>query len=338
MFRGLTSLPQWQRRIIFIAIFGGAIILLVALTLYLITQTLFVQRSLGTALMPDVSVREFVALPDDNAYPAAVAVAPDGTVYTGSYATGVVWRVAPDGAFSEITNTRAEIGSVSGIEIAADGNLLVLDEGDADPRTRGGALWRVTPDGTITPFATIDDSEGFVAPDDITVDAQGNVYITERGRGEVWRFAADGSNGELWWVPPLEADVEARALTGIAYAATTDSILIADAEANELFRVGVTTGSTEVLYRHGTREFPPGFDGITVAPDGTIYVAALGQNGVARLVNGDLDYVAGLFRGASDVAYYNGRIYVTNFDQSSLVLPIRPSLPFALDVIELSAP
>ncbi|MDX2140538.1 MAG: hypothetical protein SF123_20815 [Chloroflexota bacterium] len=338
MFRGLMSLPQWQRRIIFIAIFGGAIVLLVALTLYLVTQTLFVQRSLGTALMPDVNVREFVALPDDNAYPAAVAVAPDGTVYTGSYATGVVWRVAPDGTLSEVANTRDQIGSVSGIEVAADGSLLVLDEGDADPRTRGGALWRVTPDGTIAAFATINDSEGFIAPDDITIDAQGNVYITERGRGEVWRFAADGNGGALWWVPPLEADVEARALTGIAYDATTDTILIADAEANELFRVNVVTGATEVLYRHGTREFPPGFDGITVAPDGAIYVAALGQNGVARLVDGDLDYVAGLFRGASDVAYYSGRIYVTNFDQSSLVLPIRPSLPFALDVIELSTP
>ena len=48
--------------------------------------------------------------------------------------------------------------------------------------------------------------------------------------------------------------------------------------------------------------------------------------------------IAGHFRGASDVEFAApNRLYVTNFDQSSIVLPIvRPQLPFAIDVIELS--
>jgi sugar lactone lactonase YvrE len=334
MFRGLPTLPVWQRRIIFIAIFGGIIVFLIGCTLFLITQTLFVQRSAAVSLVPEVSVREYAALPDDNAYPPTVAAAADGTVYTGSYATGAIWQIATDGGVSEVANTSERIGSVSGITVAADGSLLVVDAGDSDPRTAGGALWRVTSAGDITALAGITDARGFVAPDDVAVDAAGNIYLSDRGRSEVWRFAADGSNGELWWVPPVDDRVEQRGISGLAYDAASDALLITDAEANDIYRVAVGGGATETLYQHGAREFAPGFDGITVAPDGTIYVAALGQNGIARVGEGELDYVAGLFRGASDVEYSGGRLYVANFDQSSLVIPIRPALPFAIDVIE----
>jgi sugar lactone lactonase YvrE len=334
MFKGLKLLPQWQRRLIFIAIFGGGIVALVACTLFLITQTLFVSRSAAVALIPEVSVREYAALPDDNAYPPTIAASADGTLYTGSFASGAVWQISPDGSISEIPNTRNQIGGVSGIAIAPDGALLITDNGDTDPRTQGGAVWRVTPTGDIRAFARINDAGGFVAPDDVAVDGSGAVYITDRGRNEVWRFNANGSEGRLWWVPPVGETAQRRGITGIAYDPTRDAMIIADAEINELYRVAITGGATETLYRHGNREFPPGFDGITVTPDGIVYIAALGQNGIARLGDGELDYVAGLFRGASDVDYSQGRLYVTNFDQTSLVLPVRPALPFAIDVIE----
>ena len=104
--------------------------------------------------------------------------------------------------------------------------------------------------------------------------------------------------------------------------------------------MAVNDGTTEVVYHHGDRANPPGFNGVTVAPDGTIYVAVLGQNGVATVDDGKLDYIAGLFRGSSDVAYAEpNRLYVSNFDQTSIVVPVvRPQLPFALDVIELQSP
>ena len=83
----------------------------------------------------------------------------------------------------------------------------------------------------------------------------------------------------------------------------------------------------------------PGFDGVTVTPNGDIYVAALGQNGVARVAGGELTYIAGLFRGASDVDYSAAidSLYVTNWNQTPLVIPgDQPQLPFALDIIDLS--
>ena len=333
MLRGLRTLPVWQRRIIFIAVFGGIIVFLIGCTLFLITQTLFVTRSNAVSLVPEVTVREYAALPNDNAYPPTVAAAPDGMIYTGSYATGAIWQIATDGSVSEVPNSRDRIGSVSGIAIAANGALLVVDAGDSDPRTGGGALWRVTPQGEVTALYEIPDERGYVAPDDVAVDAAGNIYVSDRGRNEVWRFLPDGS-GELWWVPPVNVAIEQRGISGLAYDVERDALVITDAEANEIYRVAVAGGATETLYQHGEREFSPGFDGVTVAPDGTIYVAALGQNGVAQVGDNELDYIAGLFRGASDVAYGDGRLYVANFDQASLVIPIRPALPFAIDMIE----
>ena len=49
----------------------------------------------------------------------------------------------------------------------------------------------------------------------------------------------------------------------------------------------------------------------------------------------NLVYIAGLFRGPSDVDYAApDKLYVTNWDQFSLaVTASKPSLPFALDVI-----
>jgi len=336
MLRGIQNFSPLQRRVVFFFIFGGGILLLILVTLVLIRFTVRVQRSAAVALLPDVQVSEYVALPDDDAYPPTVAALPDGMLYTGSYATGAIWAVAPDLTVTEIPNTREQIGSVSGIALLADGSLLVVDAGDADPRTAGGAVWHVTLDGQVAAFAAPDDERGWIAPDDVAVDAQGHVYVTDRGRNEVWRFGADGGDGAVWWVAPVDTSISQRALTGVAYDSVRDALIVTDPEANDIYRIAIADGETEVLYRHGDRPNPPGFDGVTVTPDGLVYVAALGQNGVALVEDGDLDYVAGLFRGASDVTYANGRLFVANFDQTSLVVPLyRPSLPFAIDVIQL---
>ncbi|MCL4246746.1 MAG: hypothetical protein KJ065_01200 [Anaerolineae bacterium] len=336
MLRGLQTLTPFQRRVVFFFIFGGVILLLILLTLVLIALTIRVDRSMAVALLPDAQVAEYVALPDDDAYLPTVAAMADDTLFTGSYATGVVWQITPDLTVTEIPNTREQIGGVSGIAVLMDGTLVVVDNGDTDPRTAGGAVWSVTLDGQVTTFAALDDERGWVAPDDAAVDAQGYVYISDRGRNEIWRFDADGANGAVWWVPPMDAAIAQRAITGLAYDSARDAIIVTDPEANDIFRVLIAEGETEVLYRHGERPNPPGFDGVTVTPDGMIYVAALGQNGIARVEDGDLDYIAGLFRGSSDVAYANDRLFVANFDQTSLVVPLyRPSLPFALDVIQL---
>ncbi|MBA3871350.1 MAG: hypothetical protein H0X30_19585 [Anaerolineae bacterium] len=337
MLQRIQQLPRGQRLLIFALIFGGGLFVLVALTVLLIRGTLTPGvRSMGQSLSADITVNQFAVLPDDDAYPAALAVAADGRVYTGSYKTGKLWVITPKGEVSPVATKGEALKAITGLAIAPDGTLYIVDQTDADPRTDGGNVKRMTADGTVSIFAKITDAKGFISPDDVTLDAAGNVYVSDRARAEVWRFNKDGISGLAWWTPPKLDGVSQYAPTGLAYDASRNAIVITDSTNDTVYRVPVDApDKSELLYWHKGRANPPGFDGLTVTPQGVIYLAALGQRGIARLDGETLTYIAGLFRGPSDVDYAApDKLYVTNWDQFSLAVSAsKPSLPFALDVI-----
>jgi DNA-binding beta-propeller fold protein YncE len=143
---------------------------------------------------------------------------------------------------------------------------------------------------------------------------------------------------------PTPAPLQRPAPTGIAYDPLDDALLVTDPDANTILRIPRSRLTSEWVYRYSDspdESFPPGFDGIAVAPDGQIYVTALDQKGVATFSGsepyapGSLAYVAGNFRGPSDLAFTpDGRLIVTNFDSTGLVQPgVLPQLPFALDAL-----
>ena len=93
------------------------------------------------------------------------------------------------------------------------------------------------------------------------------------------------------------------------------------------------------LVRAAARWGIPDPRGTLIEPDGTIYVAALTQDGIVRLDGDSLTYIAGLFRGSSDVDYSPtaNALFVTNFDSGALVVPgLSPRLPFTIDVVRLA--
>ena len=186
--RNLRYASIWQRRLVFFLIFGGILMALVAVTWLLANQALNGgERVTAYAFAPNATLTEFAVLPDDDAYPAAVAAATDGTVYTGSFATGAIWSITPDGVVTEVPGSRDAVGALTGLAVAPDGSLLVVDQNDTDPRSSGGKVLRLQ-DGTATTFADV----GFVAPNDITLDSAGHVYVSDSGSNQVWRFDADG--------------------------------------------------------------------------------------------------------------------------------------------------
>ncbi|MCY4009509.1 MAG: hypothetical protein OXF22_07140 [Anaerolineaceae bacterium] len=302
------------------------------------------ERQQAWARLPGASLREFATLPDDDAYPAALAIAADGTLYSGSFASGAIWRIDASGRAHEIPGTRATLYSVSGLTIAPDGTLYILDgaigagQGSADP-----AIYTLSPSGTLaadalTRIARVTDGQ---LPDDIAVDAAGNVYVSDWGIDVVWRFPP-GAEGEIWWRAPVSAASDPIDPIGLAVDSSRDTLLVSDPLGGRVFLLPLAAEDpvpqTAILYDHGDAPAAPGFDGLTVTAEGAIYLAALGQNQLLRLSEGELIVIAEGFRGISDVVHHAGRLYATNWDQVSLVSQIVPAhIPFAIDVIELPA-
>ncbi len=319
-----------------LALAVGAV-LIVAMTWWVVGSA---PRSQAIAIADGIKVAEFATLPDDDAYPAALAIASDGTLYTGSYETGALWSISPDGETRELLGARERIGSVSGLDAAPDGALFILDR--IKPlAAQGAVIWRYA-EGELNAIVEIPAGEtlGVMLPDDIAVDLSGIIYVSDRDPARVWRYSSDGRNLGVWWRPPVGT---AASPTGLAYDAAQNGIVITDSAGDAVYRVPADAGElneavsgTVSLFGDEARN-GYGFDGVAAAPNGEVYLALLAWNRVAQLVDGDLVMLAQDFRGASDVAYdaARKRLYVTNWNQFSLGFGTRPQLPFAIDVIHL---
>lgn len=301
-------------------------------------------RATAVAIDETITVNEYMILSDDDAYPAALAIAVDGTLYTGSYKTGVIWSITSDGLITELADTRDQIGAVSGLDIAPDGALIILDRVDALD-AKGAIIWRYA-DGVLSSLVNIpyDKTIGAVLPDDIAVDGAGYIYVTDRDPARVWRYSADGVNQGIWWTPVTASDGTIDAPTGLAYDSLNDAIVITGSEHDAIYRVSASSAdlsealdNTELLYVD-TQANSYSFDGVTVTASGEIYVSLLNWNRVARLNESELWMLARDFRGSSDVAYdaEKDALFVTNWNQFSLGFGTSPQLPFALDIVDLS--
>lgn len=348
MIERIQALPKWQRVLIFA---GGvlAMTLLACAATYLVVYATAnsTERRQANGMQDGVSVTEFITLPDDDSYPAAVAIDGTGTVYTGSYISGTIWHVSPDGRLDDIPATRDQIGSVSGLSTAPDDSLYILDI--LEPlRVTDSIIWQIAPDSdTPQQIATIA-SDDMLLPNDLALDAAGQIYVTDVASDSIWRFDPQTGDGSLWWSSDADPE-QSPALTGIAYDAANDRLLATDSSLNLLYAIDVASAESQIIYTHDIASEYPAFDGLTVADDGAIYLAAPGMNRLAVLRDGDFTYLAQNFRSISDVACLTDdctRLIATNWDQRALLpetflyvlpVPISPHLPFALDLIDLNS-
>jgi gluconolactonase len=216
---------------------------------------------------------------------------PDGTLVVTSVAAGALFRVRPAAG---IVERFAETGGgANGAALAADGSILVTQNGGLDvgatafmkgavkdapavtskPAIPG--LQSVTPDGTVTYL--LDD--GFNAPNDLCVAPDGTVFFTDPGH-----------------YPPPEADF------GRVFAFERDGTLRLVADRflycngigldRDGFLVVVERRGLQRLLLDGTREWVNerlgrgGGDGFCLDTEGRFYVASTIEHGV-RVVEPD---------------------------------------------------
>jgi gluconolactonase len=212
----------------------------------------------------------------------------DGTLVVTSVAGGALHRVWPQEARSEICAQTA--GGANGAALAADGSILVTQNGGMDfsmlagifdaeaatsePATPGLQLAR--PDGTVTYLA----DDAFNAPNDLAIAASGEVFFTDPGRypppddelvGRVMVYERDGSVRTL-------AD-SFFFCNGIAFEPDGTLVVVERMGLQRVHPDGSRDWVIETLGRGGG-------DGFCLDADGRFYVASTVEHGI-RVVEPD---------------------------------------------------
>lgn len=309
-----------------------ALLLICGLTLVLVRNALTGTRREPKPVLAGVQVQTFVELPGNRAYPDSITVGPDGNLYVSSFCEGDIWQITPDGELTTYFAGEDGIGAASGLAFAPDGALYVIDGGSCSPRSWSATLRRIDPSGQS--IERITDIGKDDLPNALTFDANGILYVSDSRTGAVRRL--EGDSFINWWDAP-SGDAS---LTGLAYDATTNSLITADTENGLLYRVPIladgVSGDAEVLVDNTDDEL----DGLTVDNQGRVFFTQYNRNQVAMFQpRFGVTILAEDFREPSDVAYLGGSLYVTNVDSISLAplisLLVDPSLPFTVDQIIL---
>lgn len=137
--------------------------------------------------------------------PQAIAADAQGNFYVADSFNNLIRKIATNGTVSTIAGStdpgyvndvkaNARFYSPQGIAVDAQGNVYVSDFGN-------NAIRKITPDGAVSTLAGGNgpgyaDGQGLVAkfhnPSGLAVDAQGNIYVADKGNNIIRKITAAG--------------------------------------------------------------------------------------------------------------------------------------------------
>jgi sugar lactone lactonase YvrE len=247
-----------------------------------------------------------------------VAVAADGTFYAGSLEEGSIMRAQPGATQMEPFIEAGANGLVSVLGLYADDahNTLWACSADAgNGKLKGSAPVAIKAFDLKTGAAKGSyDLPGGGFPNDLTVDAQGNVYVTDSWAPRILRLAAGGTKLEEWITDP-QLGTEQWSLNGIDFDAASNVIYTVNQRAGLLFRIAIKAdGSAGAVTPIKTSQELRRPDGLKVIGLDTLATGEGGAGGMAVItVQGDQAAVRRLPAGLDGVAtfaYYQGSAWL----------------------------
>jgi eukaryotic-like serine/threonine-protein kinase len=158
----------------------------------------------GTAL---TSFGAYGMKPGEFLYPMSVSVAADDTVYVLDSETHLVQHFSNDGAFLDSFGGRGKghgtFNDPRVVAVGPAGGLYVLDYGNRQ-------VQRLAPDGTYQTrwaFKMGADQPGMRLLDGVTVDRDGNLYISDAAAGKVRKVTAEGKVGVSFALEARQGEV-----------------------------------------------------------------------------------------------------------------------------------
>lgn len=238
-------------------------------------------------------IRRFRTLSTGHAYPEGPCIGPDGELYIVELAAGVIARVE-DGERVVIARTP---GAPNGAALTPTGDVVFCNNGgNWGPNAStghqpglGGAtprIQRLTRDGSVDDILVAIDSIPLNGPNDLVLDAGGNVWFTDpawAARDESGAAPASASPpGALRW---MSADgTHARTIAdglifpnGLAFA-PDGSLIVGETGTGLLYRYSIdgegSVGDRAVYTDLGADSYP---DGMCFDSEGSLIVAGTGS-------------------------------------------------------------
>ncbi|WP_412850405.1 T9SS type A sorting domain-containing protein [Chryseobacterium sp. PMSZPI] len=239
--------------------------------------------------------------------PTGITVDNAGNVYVVDTSNERIRKITPQGlvttlagssaGYAEGTGAAAQFNRPEGIAVDTAGNLYVAD-------TDNNRIRKITPQGQVTTLAggTYGYADGpgatarFINPYGITIDADGNLYLTDMGYARIRKITPQGlvttlAGGTTGYADGIGTAAQFNSPIGIT-TDTNGNIYVADTynyrirKITSQGQVTVTTlaGSTQG-YAEGTGTAALFNEpcGITVGNDGNLYIADTGNNRIRKI-------------------------------------------------------